>query len=50
MIKLPDPSMQVYADADYAGGYDDGKSTIGIITFFGCAPISWQSTKQKLVS
>nr|GEY84068.1 retrovirus-related Pol polyprotein from transposon TNT 1-94 [Tanacetum cinerariifolium] len=36
----------VYSDSDYAGDYDDRKSTISICTFMGCCLTSWFSKKQ----
>ena len=38
-----------YSDADMAGDVDDRKSTSGMLYFFGRSPVSWQSTKQKIV-
>jgi hypothetical protein len=39
-----------YSDADFAGDYDDRKSTSGYIFMFGGGPISWYSGKQKSTS
>jgi hypothetical protein len=39
-----------YSDADLAGDIDQRKSTIGIIFFLGSNPITWQSSKQKVVA
>jgi hypothetical protein len=39
-----------YSNADMAGDIDDRKSTSGVLHFLGQSPISWQSTKQKIVA
>jgi hypothetical protein len=39
-----------HSDSDHAGDVDDRKSTSGTLFFFGCCPVSWQSTKQKIVA
>lgn len=39
-----------YSDADMAGDVDTRKSTSGVIFFLGGNPITWQSTKQKVVA
>lgn len=39
-----------YSDADMAGDIDTRKSTTSIIFFLGTSPITWQSTKQKVVA
>jgi hypothetical protein len=39
-----------YSDSDLAGDVDSRKSTSGVIFFLGGSPISWQSTKQKVVA
>ena len=33
-----------------AGDIDGRRSTSGVLVFFGAAPISWQSLKQKIVA
>jgi hypothetical protein len=38
-----------YSDADMAGDIGDRKSTSGVLFFFGGCPITWQSTKKKIV-
>ena len=38
-----------YSDPDMAGDVDDRKSTNGMLYLFGRCPVSWQSTKQKIV-
>jgi hypothetical protein len=39
-----------FSDSDLAGDQDDRKSTSGVLFFLGDSPISWQSTKQKVVA
>jgi hypothetical protein len=39
-----------YNDADLAGDVDQCKSTSGIIFFLGDNPITWQSSKKKVVA
>ncbi|XP_062232779.1 secreted RxLR effector protein 161-like [Phragmites australis] len=39
-----------YSDADMAGDIDTRKSTSGIIFFLDDNPITWQSSKQKVVA
>jgi hypothetical protein len=39
-----------FSDADFAGDVDVRKSTIGVIFFLANSPITWQSTKQKVVA
>jgi hypothetical protein len=39
-----------YSDADLAGDIDQRKSTTGIVFFLGSNPITWQSSKQKVVA
>jgi hypothetical protein len=39
-----------YSDADMAGDIDTRKSTTGVIYFLGDSPITWQSSKQKVVA
>jgi hypothetical protein len=39
-----------YSDADLAGDVDQRKSTSGIAFFLNNSPITWQSSKQKVVA
>jgi hypothetical protein len=39
-----------YSDADMADDIDTRKSTTGVIYFLGNSPITWQSSKQKVVA
>jgi hypothetical protein len=39
-----------FGDADFAGDVDARKSTICVIFFLANNPITWQSTKQKIVA
>lgn len=39
-----------YSDSDLAGDIDTRKSTSGALFFLGASPISWQSTKQRIVA
>ena len=39
-----------FSDSDFAGDVDAWKSTTGVIFFLGGSPITWQSTKQKVVA
>jgi len=39
-----------FSDIDLAGDQDGRKSTSGILFFLGESPISWQSTKKKVVA
>jgi hypothetical protein len=39
-----------YSDADHGGDIDDRKSTSGVLHFYGQSPVSWQSSKQKIVA
>lgn len=43
-------SLQVFADADWAGNQHDRTSTSGYIAYLGASPISWSSKKQKTVA
>ena len=36
-------------DADLGGCVETDKSTIGIVVFLNCGPISWKSRKQETV-
>jgi hypothetical protein len=42
--------LTVYSNADMAGDIDMQKSTTGVIFFLGNSPITWQSSKQKVVA
>jgi hypothetical protein len=42
-------SLVGYSDADMVGDIDTRKSTRGIVFFLGGNPITWQSSKQKIV-
>jgi hypothetical protein len=44
------PRLIGYSDADMARDIDTRKSTNGVIFFLGGNPITWQSTKQKVVA
>jgi hypothetical protein len=39
-----------FSESDLAGDQDDRKSPSGVLFFLGDSPISWQSTKQKVVA
>jgi hypothetical protein len=39
-----------YSDSDLAGDLDNRKSTSGVLFFLGKSPVSWQSTKQRVVA
>jgi Reverse transcriptase (RNA-dependent DNA polymerase)/gag-polypeptide of LTR copia-type/Integrase core domain/GAG-pre-integrase domain/Domain of unknown function (DUF4219)/Zinc knuckle len=39
-----------YSDSDWAGCYEDMKSTSGYLFFLGSSPISWRSKKQPTVA
>lgn len=47
---LTDEHLIGYSDSDMAGDLDDRKSTSGVLFFLGGCPVSWQSTKQKVVA
>jgi hypothetical protein len=42
--------LRGYSDSDLAGDSDSRKSTTGVLFFFGRSPVSWQSTKQRVVT
>jgi hypothetical protein len=42
--------LRGYSDSDLAGDLDSRKSTTGVLFFFGRSSVSWQSTKQRVVS
>ncbi|XP_062230189.1 secreted RxLR effector protein 161-like [Phragmites australis] len=44
------PRLHGYSDSDLAGDVNDRKSTGGVIYFLNDGPISWQSSKQKVVA
>jgi hypothetical protein len=44
------PTLVGYSDADMAGDVDTHKSTSGTIFFLSGNPVTWQSTKQKVVA
>ena len=49
--KLKEPADLIgYSDADMAGDVDDRKSTTGVLFRLGSMPITWQSSKQKVVA
>ena len=39
-----------YSDSDWAGSYDDRKSTTGFVFYFGEATFTWSSKKQRIVA
>jgi hypothetical protein len=39
-----------YSDSDLTGDLDNRKSTSGVLFFLGKSPVSWQSTKQRVVA
>jgi hypothetical protein len=39
-----------YSDSDLAGDLDSRKNTSGVLFFLGRSPVSWHSTKQKVVA
>ncbi|PNX68640.1 putative copia-type protein, partial [Trifolium pratense] len=42
--------MQGWSDSDYAGDYDDRKSTSGYVFTLGDSAIFWSSKKQPIVT
>jgi hypothetical protein len=42
--------LRGYSDSDLAGDLDSRKSTTWVMFFFGRSPVSWQSTKQRVVA
>ncbi|CAJ2658399.1 unnamed protein product [Trifolium pratense] len=45
-----DLKLQGWSDSDYAGDFDDRKSTSGYVFMLGSSPISWSSKKQAIVT
>ena len=43
-------ALQGFSDADWASNPDDRTSTMDFLIFLGANPISWSSTKQRIVS
>jgi hypothetical protein len=43
-------TMQGWTDSDYAGDYDDRKSTSGYVFTMGSSAVSWSSKKQPIVT
>ena len=43
-------TLHAFANADWAGNFDDRTSTSVYVVFLGCNPISWSSKKQKTVA
>jgi hypothetical protein len=43
-------TLKGYSDSDLAGDVDSRRSTTGIVFFLCENPVSWQSTKQRLVA
>jgi hypothetical protein len=47
---MGDGSLTGFSDSDMAGDVDDRKSTSGVLFMLGGNPVTWQSTKQKIVA
>ncbi|XP_078444348.1 alpha/beta-Hydrolases superfamily protein isoform X1 [Wolffia australiana] len=45
-----EPSVSLYMDSDYAGSFEDSRSTSGYCSFIGGNLVTWHSKKQKEVS
>jgi hypothetical protein len=39
-----------FSDSDHAGDIDDRRSTTGVLYYLGSSPVTWQSSKQKVVA
>jgi hypothetical protein len=39
-----------FSDGDHAGDVDDRRSTMGVLYCLGTSPVTWQSSKQKVVA
>lgn len=39
-----------YSDSDHAGDIDDRRSISGVLLNLGTSPITWQSSKKKVVA
>ncbi|KAJ8769571.1 hypothetical protein K2173_005174 [Erythroxylum novogranatense] len=42
--------LVVFSDSDWAGSYDDRKSTTGFVFYFGSTTFTWSSKKQSIVA
>ena len=49
-IKKERVQLTGFSDSDFAGDVDARRSTTRVIFFLGSSPITWQSTKQKVVA
>ena len=52
-IRLLVDTLQIlhgFSDADWVGNPDDRTSTSAFLIFLGANPISWSSTKQRIVA
>ena len=45
-----EPNVSLYTDSDYAGSFEDSRSTSGYCSFIGSNLVTWRSKKQKEVS
>jgi hypothetical protein len=45
-----EPCLMSFSDSDMAGDQDDRKSTSGMVYFISNNPITWQTSKQKVVA
>lgn len=43
-------SISGFSNADWAGNYDDRRSTSGYCTFVGRSLVTWRSKKQNIVA